>query len=347
MLLGAVTENGFRARLLALDALVPIVAADNQLPSISTPQLAKVLMGETKNWSEIGGPDMPIVVHGMSQGSDLQTTLSARLGTDFTASVVHPNLAELAAAVAKDPWAIAMIGSTVVGNARKLPLTDSCGFTLSPSSFSVKAEDYPLTFPVFLVTPPRRLGLIAREFLEFVETPQAQKEIETTGYITGAAKEQPLVGDAVRLMNALRFADQNTALGDLKRLAESMNRSTRLSFTFRFQDGSDQLNAQAKTSLADLARLIDLGVYRHQHLVLAGFSGGFEDKAENLATSRADAMIVLNALNSLLSQSDKTQIPQIDAFGDVLPVACDKTTAGKSLNRRVEVWLQPSLAKAP
>ena len=175
--LASVTEPDLGAQSVALDAMVTIVAPDNPTPRISTTDLARVLSGEVKNWSEVGGPDMPLVLHGLAADSDVARALRARLGRDPAVTVTHGALADLASAVARDPWAVAITARSVVGAAKVLPLTDSCGFPLIPTRLAVKAQDYPLTLPVFFLTPRHRLPLIAREFLEFLSTPEAQAAV--------------------------------------------------------------------------------------------------------------------------------------------------------------------------
>ena len=102
LMVASVTEPDMGAKPMALDALVPIVAPDNPLPGISTLDLAKVLAGEIKNWKDIGGPDMPLVLHGLTPDSDLARALSARLGRDSAATETHADLHSLAEAVAKE-----------------------------------------------------------------------------------------------------------------------------------------------------------------------------------------------------------------------------------------------------
>jgi phosphate transport system substrate-binding protein len=145
------TEPGLSAHSLAMDAMVVLVAPDNPTPEISTVDLARVLAGEVDSWAEIGGPDMPLIVHALDPGTDLQQALADRLGQPAAADVVHPDLARLAEAVAKDPWAIALSGRSAIVPARRLPLTDSCGFPLLPTTLAIKAGDYPLALPVTLL----------------------------------------------------------------------------------------------------------------------------------------------------------------------------------------------------
>ena len=341
LIVAAATEPDFGFRALALDALIPIVARDNPLPLISTTDLARALSGEVTNWTQVGGPDMPLVLHALTADSDLQQALSARLGRDIAAAVTHPDLASLAAAVARDPFALAVTGQANSADARALPLTDSCGFPLLPSRLAVKAEDYPLSLPIYLLTPRRRLPLVAREFLEFLSQPQAEIAVAAAGYIDRSAERQPLTADGLRLINAIKGAGEETTLADLQRLAGAMDGADRLSLTFRFQDGSSQLDAHSRENLTDLARLLEAGLFRDQALTLAGFSDGSGAAATNLDLSEDRAQAVLAALQAAAPSLTPEQLPVVQAFGEALPMACDATAPGRRLNRRVELWLKP------
>ena len=347
LIIASATEPDFGATAVALDALIPIVAADNPIPGISTLDLAKALSGEIANWAEIGGPDMPLVLHGLSPESDLQRALSARLGRDIAATVTHADLAALAAAVAKDPWALAVTGRASAGDARKLALSDSCGFPLLPSALAVKAADYPLTLPIYLLTPRRRLPLMAREFLEFLALPVAQSAIARAGYIDRAPERQPMTADGLRLINAIQGAGDETTLADLKRLVDLMDGAERLSLTFRFEDGSNQLDASSMENLNDLARLLESGAFSEDDLTLAGFSDGSGAAQANLDLSLTRATGVLAALQQAAPSLRADQWPQVVAFGEALPMACDATGPGRRLNRRVELWLKPAFSAKP
>ncbi len=75
--------------------------------AIAAADLARALTGEVKNWQELGGPDKPIVLHALTADNSLQEALEARLGQPIAAKELHPDLASLATAVARDPWALA------------------------------------------------------------------------------------------------------------------------------------------------------------------------------------------------------------------------------------------------
>lgn len=347
LIVGSRPEKPFGSRALAFDALVPVVAADNPTPEISTADLARILSGEVDNWAEVGGPDMPIVLHALAPDSDMQRALTDRLGLPIVADEAHPDLAELAEAVVKDPWALAITGRAEVGRTRILTLTDSCGFPLLPTPLAVKAEDYPLSLPIFLLTPPRRLPLMAREFLEFVASPEAQSVVAAAGYVDRSASRQAMTADGMRLINAIQGAGDDITLADLKRLVGLMDGADRLSLTFRFEDGSSTLDAQSQTNLSDLAQLIASGQFRNEEMVLAGFSDGSGAAEANLALSVERAARVAQELAVVAPDLGADALPRVEGFGEALPMACDETAAGRHLNRRVEVWLVPRFTDTP
>lgn len=345
--LAAALEPDLGHRALALDALLPIMATDNPTPRISTADLALALTGEVANWRDVGGPDMPIVLHSLAEATDLQRALAVRLGQPTAKAVVHPDMASLAAAVARDPWALAVTGRAMQGAAKALLMTDSCGFPLLPSPLAVKAEDYPLTMPIFLLTPRRRLPLFARQFLDFLATPSAQSTIREAGFIDRSPERQPMTADGLRLINAIQGAGDEVTLADLKRLVEGMAGADRLSLTFRFEDGSSQLDPHSRENLDDLARLLETGAFRGENLVFAGFSDGSGAASANLQLSRDRAQSVADALQRVAPDLGADIIPKVDAYGETMPLACDITAPGRQLNRRVELWIKPGLTNTP
>jgi phosphate transport system substrate-binding protein len=343
--LGFRAGDGFASHSLAMDALVVIAAPDNPTPEISTADLNRVLTGEVTNWAEIGGPDMPLVLHALRPETDMQQALTDRLGADVAAAILHGDQQRLADAVALDPWAIAVTGRSSIGLARGLLLTDSCGFPLLPTPLAVKAEDYPLAIPVLFQAAKRRLPLMTREFLDFLRTPAAQDVIAAAGYVDRSASRQPMTSDGLRLINAIQGAGEDVTLADLKRLVGLMDGADRLSLTFRFEDGSSTLDAVSRDNLVDLGQLIASGQFRAERLVLAGFSDGSGAAEANLALSVERAARVAQELAAISPDLPPEALPVVEGFGEALPMACDETAAGRQLNRRVELWVVPDFSE--
>lgn len=331
---------------LGLEPLIPIVADENGFPAIRTSDLAAALSGKITNWQALGGPDMPIVVHGLENGAALAPAILARVGA-MAKGPRHADATALALAVARDPWALALIGQSDQGTARALPLTDTCDFPLLATPLAVKAEDYPLTAPLFFGAAKHRQPLLLREFLDYLATDVAQAAVANSGYIDRRLGFAPLTEDGQRLLGAIRNAGSEVSLAELQRLAAAMAGGQRLSLTFRFQDGSTQLDAHSRSNLADLARHIGAGRFSGQNVVLAGFSDGTGAARVNLALSQNRAEAVRLALAALAPDLTEAQLPRILAFGEALPMACDTTATGRQINRRVELWLHPALDVAP
>ncbi|NPD14152.1 OmpA family protein [Xinfangfangia sp. D13-10-4-6] len=345
--LSAIPSRTTGARPIALDALVPVMAPGNPTPQISTVNLARALSGQAKNWRDMGGPDMPIVLHGLASDTDMSRALSERLGAEIKADVLHPDMASLAEAVAKDPWALAITGRAEMAPASAAPLVDSCGFPLLPLPIAVKAEDYPLALPQFLLPAPRRIPVFAREFLEFTATPRAGHVVAAAGFIDRSVESAPMTQDGLRLINAILGAGDDVTLTDLKRLAEVMNGADRLSLTFRFEENTSVLDASSQENLAQLARMIASESFPAKTLILAGFSDGKGEASANKALSAERAGRVAQDLADLAPDLRADQIPITEGFGEALPMACDETVIGRRLNRRVELWIVPNFTPEP
>ncbi|MCF1708135.1 phosphate ABC transporter substrate-binding/OmpA family protein [Tabrizicola sp. J26] len=333
-------EPGLIATTLGVQALVAVVSPKNPIAQLATADLARVLSGKVTNWSELGGPDMPVVVHALAPQSGFRAALETRLGQPLIVGETHEDAAALAAAVTRDPWGIAVTTSADAGMARVMPLTDSCGFLLEPSALSVKAEDYPLAQPFYLLTAKRHLPLLGREFLEFVNSPSANAALAEGGLLGRGMEQTDLVSDGHRLVNVIRAAG-DAGLAEAQRLTSSMHGAERISATFRFEDGTSRLDASSRDHLVDLVRLIETGHFSDRELVFVGFSDGSGDPAANLELSRERAEVVFNAVADAVPDLGDLRVKtSIDAFGEALPMACDETAIGRQINRRVEVWLR-------
>jgi phosphate transport system substrate-binding protein len=345
--LASLAEPDLAAHPLGTQALVAVVSPDNPLPALPTADLARALSGQVRNWAELGGPDMPLVVHATAPGSGFRRALEARLGHAVVAVEQHGTLADLDTAVARDPWALAVTQATSVAGARVLALTDSCGLMLQPTRMAVKAQDYPLVQPFFLMAAKRRLPLIARDFIAFSTSPGAQAAIAEAGLIDRGVVRSDLLGDGLRLANAIRAAGDDLPLAELQRLTTAMQGAERLSLTFRFDGAAGQLDAVSEANLAELVRLIEVGSFGDRTLIFAGFSDGQGDAARNRELSQARATALRDRVAKAVPDLAALGVTlAADAFGEALPMACDESPTGRQLNRRVELWLRPVTGSA-
>ncbi|MEM9755570.1 MAG: phosphate ABC transporter substrate-binding/OmpA family protein [Pseudomonadota bacterium] len=334
-----------RARIVALDALVPIVARANPVDRITPEGLAGVYTGMIGSWADLGGPDAPITLHLPADASGLAQDFSARVlaGSILPLAgdiVRHDDPRDLAEAVARDPFAIGIATLSSIGNARALALSGSCGFAISATPETLKSEDYPLTAPLFVYTPARRLPPLVRDFLDFFETARAERVVRRAGYVSQEIMRAGLSDQGERLANAVLAAGDEVDLDDLQRMIARMTGTARLSPTFRFAGGSTDLDTPSLSSLSRLATAIEQGEFDGRTLIFVGFSDSAGPAAANLRLSRNRADAVRQAVIEAAGAADLDRVRfRVAGFGEALPLACDDSDWGAGINRRVEVWL--------
>ncbi|EPX82350.1 phosphate ABC transporter substrate-binding/OmpA family protein [Salipiger mucosus] len=335
-----------RSRVIALDGLIPVVGDTNPVNAISLSDLTRVLSGRVTNWSALGGPDAPIVLHLRDTGSGLTQGIGDRL---LQASELirrqdvrrHDDNAALAEAVARDPFGLGLASFSEIGTTRPLVLTGPCGFRLRGTRAAIKTEDYPLTAPMFLYLPARRLPALARDFLTYTRSPPAQIVIRLAGFVDQAPEELPLNAQGDRLANAIAVAEGEAGLAELQRLIETLVPMQRLTTSFRFEPGSARLDAQSRSNVQQLARALETGDYDGRGLVFVGFSDGQGPAAGNIEIARERAEAVRQAVTAAAETADLARVTlDTEAFGEAMPMACDDTVWGRQVNRRVEVWVR-------
>ena len=243
--------------------------------------------------------------------------------------------------MATDPFALGIASFAETGRTRVLDLTGSCGFTVTASRRSVKTEDYPLTSPMFLYLPARRLPKLARDFLAYTRGPAAQIVIRRAGFVDQAPEEIPISQQGDRLANAIAVAGPETTLDEVQRMVASLRRKVRLTTSFRFEAGSSRLDAQSRSNVEQLARALEAGMYDARTLTFVGFSDGDGPAAANLDIARRRAEAVRDAVRAAAETVTPGRVAlEVAAYGEALPMACDDSDWGRQVNRRVEIWLR-------
>jgi phosphate transport system substrate-binding protein len=344
--LGDMTGNN-RSRVLALDAIVPVVAASNPVKGIEPADLAMVLAGRITNWNRLGGPDVPIVLHlpadssGLGQAVVDQLLKPANLDGLAQEAVRHGAPGALAQAVSADTFALGLTSFAERGETQALMLTGACGFSMEASRRTIKTEDYPLTAPMFLYFPARRLPQLAREFLAFTRGPAAQIVIRRSGFVDQTPEEIEVEQQGNRFANAIIKAGAEISLGELQRMTATLTPMARLSTSFRFEAGSIRLDAQSRSNIQQLARALEVGQYDARRLLFVGFSdgNGAADANRDIALRRADAVRRAVTEAAVAANLGRVELG-VDAFGEAMPMACDDSAWGRQANRRVEVWVR-------
>ncbi|MDV4144608.1 phosphate ABC transporter substrate-binding/OmpA family protein [Shimia sp. FJ5] len=343
--LGDMTETN-RSRVLSLDGLVAVVSPGNPVRALSPQQLSQVFAGQIDNWVDLGGPDAPIGLHLLDEKTGLAQAVEDQLMAPSRREISddvqrHDRNESLVASVIRDPFAIGIAPFSETGNAQTIVLRGTCGFALAASRRTLKTEDYPLTAPMFLYFPARRLPKIAREFLAYTRSPSAQVVIRRAGFVDQAPEEIPVDLQGDRFVNAISVAGDELPLEGLQRMTKRLAPMKRLTTSFRFQTGETKLDAQSRSNVQQLARAIEAGIYDGRKIAFVGFSDRVGPAPGNMSIARKRAEIVEQAVVAAAETANLEQVTiEVMAFGEALPMACDDSAWGRQVNRRVEIWVR-------
>lgn len=334
-----------RERVIALDAVVPLVHPNNPVRSVSLEELALIASGRIRNWSELGGDDLPIQMLLPAEGSSLDQA--------FTELVLDPNRVRLrrsaqraesesaaAAAVAANEAAITVTSLSEADQGEVLPIRQTCGPLAYATDFAIKAEEYPLSRRVFAYTGDAVQSSTGNDFVEYLTSADAQPLIAQAGYVDQVVVSEPISLQGTRMTSAILSATTGATLGLVQNFSRDLATADRLSTTFRFTSGSARLDNK---SIEDVQRMVDFlnsPEARNREVLIIGFTDdvGRFDLNERLALLRATS--VREALVSAVGGDVLAGRMSVSSYGPLAPVGCNETADGRESNRRVEIWLR-------
>ncbi len=167
----------------AYDAIIPVVHPANSLRNITLDQLKAIYKGEIRNFKQIGGPDMQIVVVGRDTSSGTYETWEKKVmhkqRVTARAQIMASNGA-VVQAVSKNKHAIGYIGLGYL-NSSLQPLAVN---GIEGNAATALSGQYPIARPLFMFTSgwPRGDTL---QFINFMLHPQkGQKYVRQAGYVS-------------------------------------------------------------------------------------------------------------------------------------------------------------------
>ena len=333
---------------IAQDALLIIVSPRNPVKSLTLAQLKDIFSGRIRNWSQVGGSDLPIAVYSRDEKSGTFDTLCTLLSISECAKVL-PSVAkrlyesseDLSDEVAAGSGNIGFVGFAYQRSARVVPIESVCGSTALPTSFAVKAEEYPLSRRLFLYRYDTQTA-IAKSFLDFVLSDAAQPVIKSVDFIDFRTETASTDYSGDRLDKSGDAQDgQRTAIrqADRRAFEAAVRGATRLSITFRYQAGSSTLDSRAEEDLKRLVATMRTPQYASHEAVLIGFTQSQGDYESNRTLSERRAIAVRDRLRDQFSFN---AVARPVGVGPTSPVACNLEPTGRFLNQRVEVWVRPA-----
>jgi phosphate transport system substrate-binding protein len=337
-------------QVVALDAVIVIVNKQNPVSALGLCQIAEIFAGRIRNWRELGGRpgaiNLQVRLGPSGTFETFQTLVLKACGVELARTIAfsHGSYAALLAAVAADDMSVGFAPEALVTtNVKALRLRGECGIEQTANAFSIKTEDYPLARRLFIFTPYPLEGY-SRRLVNFIKADDRADSALALPLPGVGGEEAPHSATDQQIETArddhvgsehLRETDADASAR--RKFADMTTRTERLSITYRFALGSEDLDSKARQDIQRLARYLQKNPTPPQ-VLLAGFTDDIGSPSANheLARKRADA--VRRELVALGAQRYARDV-QVEGFGKVLPIACNDTELGRQKNRRVEVFL--------
>ena len=180
-------ESGLQATVLAYDGIAIIVNPENPVKDLSLETVAKIYKGEIKNWSEVGGDDIEIVLIGREAGSGTRDGFESITDTE-DACVYRQELTstgDVITTVSNNENAIGYASVASVKNTVNIVSIDG----VTPSEETIKDGSYKIQRPYLLVTKNAvALSKTAQEFYDFILSKKAHKLILKAGAVPATSK---------------------------------------------------------------------------------------------------------------------------------------------------------------
>ncbi len=342
-------DSDSQETIVALDGLVLITHPDNSVRAISEANAAFTFGGRITNWSELGGRDAPINVYVRDDESGSNEVFDSLLmrpnGLSLSDNVIVLDSDEaIADAVASDPNGIGFTGFASFGDAQPLAIRGECGLQIPPTAFSIKTEEYPLTRLLYMYQTNKPLEGKAQAFAEFMASEDAQELVATSGFIDQSVTLESINAQGLRVASAVLTNEADDELPRLREMIDLLIASDRLSTTYRFETGSARLNSRAEADVERLAELLDTERFANREVLFIGFTDSVGDAELNrqLSQQRAEQVLasILAENPSLASSVRMSAI----GYGEISPLGCNESNAGRLINRRVEVWVRDIVA---
>ena len=331
--------------IIALDALVLVTHPSNPVHSISEEAAALIFSGQIANWNALGGPDLPIVLHGRNPGTGtsemFEDLVLSESGLSVSRSLnTHDTDEAVADAVWLDEGGIGFTSYAALGNARALDIEEACGLRTPATSFTIKSEEYPYSQVLYAYRTSDDFDPSVADFMEFITSDNGQDAVKAIGFVDQNITTETVNGHGFRLATAIATSESQRDLNALQNMMQELQTAERLSTTFRFNTGSSRLNARAEADTQRLASYLEETNMTGKEVVFVGFtdSVGKSELNEFLSQNRAE-LVMQSVLDASPSLASKVNVRAV-GFGEIAPVGCNESNRGRTINRRVEVWVR-------
>ena len=176
-------EKGLTENIVAIDAIVIVTDTQNKVNTLTTQQLIDIYTGKIRNWKEVGGEDLPIVVIGRESGSGTRSAFEEILNIEEQCQYANEinETGPIIAKVQSIPGAIGYVSLDVIDETVKPLSIDG----VQASEETIQNGQYSLQRPFVMATR----GAISQQneniqhLFQFIQSEDGQKIIRAVGLV--------------------------------------------------------------------------------------------------------------------------------------------------------------------
>ena len=179
--------KGTKEVIIAYDALAVIVNTGNTVTQLTREQLEGIFTGKIKNWKEVGGADMPMVVYSRETSSGTYEFFKEHVmnNKNYAASVLSmPATGSIIQSVSQTKGAIGYVGLAYIEkDVKAVKVSYDKGKTyINPSMATAKDKTYPVIRPLYYyyITASEKM---VKPFVDYTLSAEGQKTVEEIGYV--------------------------------------------------------------------------------------------------------------------------------------------------------------------
>lgn len=177
----------------ARDGITIVVNPSNTVKSLTLEQVAGIYTGKIKNWSEVGGPNVPVSASGRDTSSGTYKYFQEDIlkNEKYRADMKStPSNNAIAQNVGNEPGGVGYIGVayanefTKAGKVKEVPISFKAGETpVMPTPENILGGKYPISRALYNYTRNTPDGQV-KAYLDFATGPDGQKIVEQIGFVT-------------------------------------------------------------------------------------------------------------------------------------------------------------------
>lgn len=310
-------------QVVGLDGLAILVHPSNTVAELLLSQVFDVFTGKIRNWEDLGRRQVGAIrLYARDEASGTYECFKSLVlcGQPLTSHTERfEDSVALSDRVALDTDGIGFVGVPFVRNCRAVAIGDQGTPSLLPTRFTIATEDYLLSRRLYFYHSATLNHLFARDFVEFVLSDEGQQVVNDAGFIKQSVELQKVI-------------IPEAAPADYHALASG---AERLSLSLRFTSQQNRLDTKGERDLERIFTALGRPRFNGHSLSLVGFIHKGQSEESDVEASFTLVQAVAREFKARGVQPDGLQ-----GFGSALALASNQTEAGRSKNRRVEVWLK-------